>query len=57
MKPRPFDYACPDTVEEAVAILAEHGDVPASSPAVRPRWRLNLRVLEPLSSSRIAESP
>ena len=26
MKPRPFDYARPDTVEEALAILAEHGD-------------------------------
>ena len=26
MKPRPFDYVRPDTVEEAVAILAEHGD-------------------------------
>jgi 2-furoyl-CoA dehydrogenase FAD binding subunit len=26
MKPRPFDYARPDSVEEAVALLAEHGD-------------------------------
>ena len=26
MKPRPFDYVRPDTVEEALAILAEHGD-------------------------------
>ena len=26
MKPRPFDYVRPDTVEEAVAVLAEHGD-------------------------------
>jgi 2-furoyl-CoA dehydrogenase FAD binding subunit len=26
MKPRPFDYARPDTVDEALAILAEHGD-------------------------------
>jgi 2-furoyl-CoA dehydrogenase FAD binding subunit len=26
MKPRPFDYVRPDTVDEAVAILAEHGD-------------------------------
>jgi 2-furoyl-CoA dehydrogenase FAD binding subunit len=26
MKPRPFDYVRPDTVEEAVALLAEHGD-------------------------------
>lgn len=26
MKPRPFDYVRPDTVDEALAILAEHGD-------------------------------
>ncbi len=26
MKPRPFDYVRPDTVDEAVAVLAEHGD-------------------------------
>ena len=26
MKPRPFDYVRPDTVEEALDILAEHGD-------------------------------
>ena len=26
MKPRPFDYVRPDTVEEAVALLAEYGD-------------------------------
>jgi 2-furoyl-CoA dehydrogenase FAD binding subunit len=26
MKPRPFDYARPDTADEAVALLAEHGD-------------------------------
>jgi len=26
MKPRPFDYARPDTVDETVALLAEHGD-------------------------------
>lgn len=26
MKPRPFDYMRPDTIEEAVAVLAEHGD-------------------------------
>jgi 2-furoyl-CoA dehydrogenase FAD binding subunit len=26
MKPRPFDYVRPDTVEEAIEILAEHGD-------------------------------
>ncbi len=26
MKPRPFDYVRPDTTDEAVAVLAEHGD-------------------------------
>lgn len=26
MKPAPFDYFAPDTVEEALALLAEHGD-------------------------------
>ena len=26
MKPRPFDYVCPDTVDEGIAVLAEHGD-------------------------------
>jgi len=26
MKPRPFDYARPDTIDEAIEILAEHGD-------------------------------
>jgi 2-furoyl-CoA dehydrogenase FAD binding subunit len=26
MKPRPFDYVRPDTVDEAVAVLAEHGE-------------------------------
>ena len=26
MKPRPFDYARPDTVDEALALLAEYGD-------------------------------
>ena len=26
MKPRPFDYVRPDTIDEAIEILAEHGD-------------------------------
>lgn len=26
MKPRPFDYARPDTIDEALALLSEHGD-------------------------------
>ena len=48
MKPKPFDYARPDTVEEAVAILAEHGDdarVLAGGQTLLAM--LNLRVVEP----------
>src|SRR5215468_11272814 len=59
MKPRPFDYARPDTVEEAVAILAEHGDdarVLAGGQTLLAM--LNLRVVEPtilLDITRIPE--
>jgi 2-furoyl-CoA dehydrogenase FAD binding subunit len=48
MKPRPFDYARPDTIDEALAILAEHGDdarVLAGGQTLLAM--LNLRVLEP----------
>src|SRR5882672_12725658 len=48
MKPRPFDYVRPDTLEEAVAILAEHGDearVLAGGQTLLAM--LNLRVVEP----------
>jgi 2-furoyl-CoA dehydrogenase FAD binding subunit len=48
MKPRPFDYARPDSVDEAVAILAEHGDearVLAGGQTLLAM--LNLRVIEP----------
>ena len=48
MKPRPFDYARPDSVDEAVAILAEHGDearVLAGGQTLLAM--LNLRVVEP----------
>ena len=48
MKPRPFDYARPDTVEEALALLAEHGDdarVLAGGQTLLAM--LNLRVVEP----------
>ena len=48
MKPRPFDYARPDTVEEAVALLAEHGDdarILAGGQTLLAM--LNLRVVEP----------
>src|SRR6185503_15690757 len=48
MKPRPFDYVRPDMVEEAVAILAEHGDdarILAGGQTLLAM--LNLRVIEP----------
>jgi 2-furoyl-CoA dehydrogenase FAD binding subunit len=48
MKPRPFDYARPDTVDEALAILAEHGDdarILAGGQTLLAM--LNLRVVEP----------
>jgi 2-furoyl-CoA dehydrogenase FAD binding subunit len=48
MKPRPFDYVQPDTVEEAVALLAEHGDearVLAGGQSLLPM--LNLRLIDP----------
>jgi len=47
MKPRPFDYVQPDTVEEAVAILAEYGDdarILAGGQSLVPM--LNLRIVE-----------
>jgi 2-furoyl-CoA dehydrogenase FAD binding subunit len=47
MKPRPFDYVRPDTVEEAVALLAEYGDdarVLAGGQSLVPM--LNLRIVE-----------
>jgi 2-furoyl-CoA dehydrogenase FAD binding subunit len=48
MKPKPFDYVRPDTVDEALAILAEHGDearVLAGGQTLLAM--LNLRVVEP----------
>jgi 2-furoyl-CoA dehydrogenase FAD binding subunit len=59
MKPRPFDYARPDTVEEAVALLAEYGDaarVLAGGQSLVPM--LNLRLIDPdvlIDISRITE--
>jgi 2-furoyl-CoA dehydrogenase FAD binding subunit len=59
MKPKPFDYVRPGTVEEAVATLAEHGDearVLAGGQTLLAM--LNLRVVEPailLDITRIAE--
>jgi 2-furoyl-CoA dehydrogenase FAD binding subunit len=48
MKPRPFDYVRPDTVEEVLELLAEYGDdarVLAGGQSLLPM--LNLRLLEP----------
>ena len=58
MKPRPFDYVRPETVEEAVALLAEYGDdarILAGGQSLMPM--LNLRIAEPsviIDISRIA---
>jgi 2-furoyl-CoA dehydrogenase FAD binding subunit len=59
MKPRPFDYVRPDTVEEAVALLAEYGDdarILAGGQSLVPM--LNLRLADAgvlIDISRIAE--
>ena len=47
MKPRPFDYLRPDTVEEALALLADYGDdarILAGGQSLVPM--LNLRIVE-----------
>jgi len=47
MKPRPFDYVRPDTVEEAVALLAEYGEdarLLAGGQSLVPM--LNLRLID-----------
>jgi 2-furoyl-CoA dehydrogenase FAD binding subunit len=59
MKPRPFDYVRPDTVEQAVALLADYGDearILAGGQSLLPM--LNLRLLDVgvlIDISRIAE--
>jgi 2-furoyl-CoA dehydrogenase FAD binding subunit len=59
MKPRPFDYVRPDTVEEALALLAEYGDdarILAGGQSLIPM--LNLRLTDPkvlIDISRIGE--
>lgn len=48
MKPAPFDYACPDSVAEAVALLAEHGGeakIIAGGQSLMPM--INFRVVKP----------
>jgi 2-furoyl-CoA dehydrogenase FAD binding subunit len=59
MKPRPFDYARPETVEEAVALLAEFGDearILAGGQSLMAM--MNLRLADPailVDIARIAE--
>jgi 2-furoyl-CoA dehydrogenase FAD binding subunit len=58
MKPRPFDYLRPDTVEEALAALAEFGDdarVLAGGQSLVPM--LNLRLIEASALIDIAQIP
>jgi 2-furoyl-CoA dehydrogenase FAD binding subunit len=58
MKPRPFDYVRPDNVEEAVAVLAEHGDearVLAGGQSLMAM--LNLRLADPAVIVDIARMP
>ena len=58
MKPRPFDYVRPDTVDEVLALLAEYGDdarILAGGQSLLPM--LNLRLIDPavlIDVSRIA---
>ncbi|MCX7312172.1 MAG: FAD binding domain-containing protein [Hyphomicrobiales bacterium] len=59
MKPRPFDYARPDTIDEAVALLAERGDearILAGGQSLMAM--MNLRLADPsmlIDIARIAE--
>ena len=59
MKPRPFDYVRPDTVDEVLGLLAEHGDdarILAGGQSLVPM--LNLRLIDAavlIDISRIAE--
>jgi len=59
MKPRPFDYVRPDTVDEVLALLTEYGDdarILAGGQSLIPM--LNLRLIDAavlIDISRIAE--
>jgi 2-furoyl-CoA dehydrogenase FAD binding subunit len=59
MKPRPFEYARPDTADEAVALLAEHGEearILAGGQSLMAM--MNLRLADPamlIDIARIAE--
>jgi 2-furoyl-CoA dehydrogenase FAD binding subunit len=58
MKPRPFDYVRPDTIDEAVAVLAEYGDdarILAGGQSLMAM--LNLRLADPAVLVDIARIP
>ena len=59
MKPRPFDYARPDTVDEALALLAEYGDEARMLAGGQSLMAMmNLRLADPavlIDIARIAE--
>lgn len=58
MKPRPFDYVRPDSAEEAIALLAEHGDearILAGGQSLMAM--LNLRLADPSMLIDIARIP
>src|SRR6201999_2292831 len=59
MKPRRFDYVRPDTVAEALALLAQHGeDAKVIAGGQSLMAMLNLRLLEPallIDIARLAE--
>jgi 2-furoyl-CoA dehydrogenase FAD binding subunit len=58
MKPRPFDYVRPDTVEEVLALLADHGDdarILAGGQSLLPM--LNLRLIDPVVLIDISRLP
>ena len=59
MKPRRFDYVCPDSADEAVAVLAEYGDAASVLAGGQSLMAmLNLRVAEPavlIDITRLAE--
>jgi 2-furoyl-CoA dehydrogenase FAD binding subunit len=59
VKPRPFDYVRPDTVDEALAVLGEHGDAASVLAGGQSLLAmLNLRLIEPavlVDIARIAE--
>jgi carbon-monoxide dehydrogenase medium subunit len=47
MKPTPFDYCCPDSVDEAVEVLASHEDAKLMAGGQSLMPMLNFRVVRP----------